>query len=113
MKKVFLIIGMILSSMLVLAAEHNSVSVASKSAIMTEKLFTVEELSAFNGENGVSAYIAVDGVVYDVTGVKAWKNGKHKGMQAGQDVTKVIEKSPHGKKVLKNLKIVGKLITKK
>lgn len=37
-----------------------------------EKTFTTEELAAFNGQNGNPAYIAVDGVVYDVTKVSTW-----------------------------------------
>jgi len=76
---------------------------------------TKEELAKFNGKNGQAAYVAVDGIVYDVTGNPHWKNGKHEGYDlAGQDVTKTIKnKSPHGTKVLKKLKAVGKLVEKK
>ncbi len=75
---------------------------------------TLTELNKFNGENGAKAYVAVDGVIYDVTGVPAWKGGKHKGNMAGQDITELIKtKSPHKGKVLKNLKIVGKIVPEK
>jgi predicted heme/steroid binding protein len=72
--------------------------------------FTPSALAAFNGQNGAKAYVAVDGVVYDVTGVKAWAGGKHHGNNAGKDVSAAIKKSPHGNGVLKKLKVVGKLI---
>lgn len=35
--------------------------------------------SSYNGKEGQPAYVAVDGVVYDVvTNVEAWKDGEHK-----------------------------------
>lgn len=74
-----------------------------------EKTFTKEELAKFDGTGGKPAYVAVDGVVYDVTGVEAWKNGTHKGNKAGVDITEMIKKAPHGLKVLGKLKPVGKL----
>ncbi|WP_240843349.1 cytochrome b5 domain-containing protein [Acidaminobacter sp. JC074] len=73
-------------------------------------VFTLEELAKYNGENGQPAYVAVDGVVYDVTDVPAWAGGKHNGNMAGIDASEVIkEKSPHGLKVLENLPVVGEL----
>ena len=76
----------------------------------TSKDMTVTELKKYNGQNGNPAYVAVSGVVYDVTNAKEWKNGKHKGgATAGNDLTKMIEDSPHGKDVLKGLPVIGKL----
>ncbi len=37
---------------------------------MTEKIFTLDELKNYDGKEGRKAYIAVDGVVYDVTNVE-------------------------------------------
>jgi predicted heme/steroid binding protein len=74
-----------------------------------KKEFTVEQLSKFDGKDGRKAYIAIDGVVYDVSESRAWKNGKHKGNKAGQDLSKMIKRSPHGKSVLGKLKPVGRL----
>ena len=34
---------------------------------MTEKTFTLAQLAQYDGQNGQPAYVAVDGVVYDVT----------------------------------------------
>lgn len=76
---------------------------------MAEKTFTLEGLAKFDGQNGNKAYVAVNGTVYDVTGVDAWKGGKHHGNLAGQDLTEAIKHAPHGDKVLANLPVVGKL----
>lgn len=76
-----------------------------------EKVFTLEELAAYNGKDGQPAYVAVDGLVYDVTASSEWANGEHKmGVTAGQDLTDIIkEKSPHGVAILEKFPVVGKL----
>lgn len=76
-----------------------------------EKLeLTLEELAKYNGKDGQKAYIAVDGVIYDVTEHPAWKNGGHNGFEAGQDLTEAIRtKSPHGVSKLDGLTAVGSL----
>ncbi|MCC4489894.1 cytochrome b5 domain-containing protein [Limosilactobacillus reuteri] len=77
---------------------------------MAEKMFTKEELAQYDGQNGHPAYVAVDGIVYDVTNSPAWPNGAHHGNQAGQDLTKELhEDSPHGASKLTQLPVVGKL----
>ncbi len=75
-----------------------------------EKTFTTEELATFNGLNGQPAYIAVNGIVYDVTANPAWNEGMHQGYAAGKDVTEEIKAASHGEKVLEGLPIVGKLV---
>ena len=72
---------------------------------------TLDQLKQYDGKNGNPAYVAVDGIIYDVTNVKAWKNGEHNGYSAGNDFTDIIKnKSPHGVKNLEGLPIVGKLV---
>jgi predicted heme/steroid binding protein len=72
--------------------------------------FTLEELAQYNGKDGNPAYVAVNGKVYDVTDVPAWRGGSHQGaVVAGVDATEFISKSPHGASVLNGLKIVGTL----
>lgn len=73
-----------------------------------DKVFTKEELAKYNGENGEPTYAAVDGVVYDLSNVSAWVDGKHHGNTAGQDLSQAILKSPHQKSVLAKLPVVGK-----
>ncbi|TFG81596.1 MAG: hypothetical protein E4G74_03925 [Erysipelotrichales bacterium] len=74
------------------------------------KTFTAAQLATFNGKNGQPAYIAVSGVVYDVTHAQGWKNGSHQGVSAGKDITSIIMQAPHGTSVLTGLTVVGKLI---
>jgi predicted heme/steroid binding protein len=72
--------------------------------------FSTEELAKFDGKNGNKAYVAVDGNVYDVTPIPAWKDGvHHAGAHAGADMSDFITRSPHGKKVLQKLTQVGTL----
>lgn len=71
--------------------------------------YTLEELAAFDGKDGNKAYVAVEGVVYDVTGIPAWTGGTHNGNMAGQDVTEAIKNAPHGDSKLADLEVVGQL----
>ncbi len=72
---------------------------------------TIEELAAYDGKNGNPAYVAVNGVIYDVTNVSKWAGGEHNGNSAGQDLTEAIKKSPHGTSKLEGLPVVGKIKT--
>jgi predicted heme/steroid binding protein len=108
MKKIAIIVVVVLTMVYL----YSSLFAEDKRPV-PEKTFTVEELAQFDGKKGNKAYIAVEGVVYDVSNNSAWKNGKHKrGLKAGKDHSKMISKSPHGKGVLKKLPIAGKLKTK-
>ncbi len=76
----------------------------------TGVVLTLEELSEYDGKNGNPAYIAVDGVIYDVTDIPMWKNGDHNGFSAGRDLSDEIKNiSPHGVSKLGDLPVVGKL----
>lgn len=74
----------------------------------TEKTFTKDELAKYDGKNGQPAYIAVDGVVYDVT--TNFPNGDHHGCVAGTDSTESIKTISHGSAILANSPVVGKLV---
>lgn len=70
--------------------------------------FNATDLAKYNGQNGASAYVAVDGKVYDVTNIPEWKNGSHWGRyQAGVDLSDAIKLSPHGISKLDSVPIVG------
>lgn len=93
------------------AAESASAADSATAAASGALELTLEELKQYDGKNGNPAYVAVDGIIYDVTNVPAWKNGEHNGYSAGNDLTDIIKnKSPHGVKNLEGLPIVGKIV---
>lgn len=60
------------------------------------KEFTVEELAEYDGQDGRPAYVAYDGVVYDVTESAMWAEGDHEGLHvAGKDLTQEHDEAPH------------------
>lgn len=73
-----------------------------------ERVFTLNELAQFNGKDGRPAYVAVEGVVYDVTNNRAWPMGLHNGHMAGRDLT-IFFRSRHDLPVLQRLPRVGTL----
>ena len=92
------------------AAATDSAAVKGSAADGTLEL-TLDQLKQFDGKNGNPAYVAVDGILYDVSNVGPWKNGDHNGYSAGNDLTDIIKnKSPHGVKNFEGLPIVGKLV---
>lgn len=73
-------------------------------------VFTLEELSDYDGQDDRPAYVAVDGLVYDFTELGRWTGGIHNGYQAGQDLTEELHNiSPHGERVLSRAPVVGRL----
>jgi len=78
----------------------------------TQKEFTVGELEKYNGSNGKPAYVAVDGIVYDVSLSLPWGGGTHFGLYAGKDLTKEFKACHHEEvKILQSLPKVGQLKT--
>ncbi|WBW99052.1 cytochrome b5 domain-containing protein [Oceanirhabdus sp. W0125-5] len=75
-----------------------------------EREFTREELKQYNGENGKDAYIAVNGVVYDVTYESQWGGGTHFGVVSGTDGTEEFNQCHGGEEILVKMKAIGKLI---
>jgi predicted heme/steroid binding protein len=71
------------------------------------KNFTAADLSAFDGSDGGPEYIAIKGIVYDITRVNLLKGGKHHGVASGKDVT---DRFVHKDDILKRVPIVGKLV---
>jgi predicted heme/steroid binding protein len=80
----------------------------------TDQVFTVEELAQYDGKDGASAYVAVDGVVYDVTDSPSWSDGTHSrcnlGAVAGQDLSELIKQAPPNmRSLLEARPVVGTL----
>lgn len=72
--------------------------------------FTLQELSKYDGKGGNPAYVAVNGIVYDVTNNAAWAAATHFGLTAGKDLTNAFASCHAGQPILSKLKIVGKLV---
>lgn len=92
----------------------SSGSVTSTSEI-PGKTFTLEELARYDGKDGRSAYVAVDGVVYDVSASARWPQGEHTpcnlGAAAGKDLSQLIKQAPANmRSLLEKMPVVGTLI---
>ncbi|ROR27232.1 putative heme/steroid binding protein [Mobilisporobacter senegalensis] len=60
------------------------------------RTFTVEELAMYNGENGNPPYVAVNGIVYDLSSKIVWRQGNHFGLKAGKDLTAEFQRCHQG-----------------
>jgi predicted heme/steroid binding protein len=71
---------------------------------------TASELAKYDGKNGQPAYVAVSGVIYDVSASPMWQSGNHMDQhQAGQDLTEDLKSAPHVRKVVERFPTVGRL----
>jgi len=76
-----------------------------------EKTFTLEELAEYNGINGNPPYVAVNGIVYDMSAINPWAGGTHFGLKAGNDLSAQFIGCHRGAKaVLDKLTPVGVLV---
>ncbi|GFN23883.1 MULTISPECIES: cytochrome b5 domain-containing protein [Moorellaceae] len=75
--------------------------------VRQERVFTRAELSRYNGTGGKPAYVAVNGLVFDVTTV--FLQGRHFEHQAGQDLTGAFLRQ-HVPAVLAGYPVVGRLV---
>ena len=72
--------------------------------------FTLADLANYNGKNDASAYIAIDGTVYDVTGIVGFEDGNHFGVKPGTDATESFRQCHNGdRNILNKLRMVGVL----
>jgi predicted heme/steroid binding protein len=69
--------------------------------------FTYEELANFNGTLGKPAYVAVNGIVYDVSNEASWGGASHFGLVAGKDVTSQFNNCHGDEAILSKLPKVG------
>ncbi|MCY6960242.1 cytochrome b5 domain-containing protein [Clostridium brassicae] len=71
------------------------------------KEFTLSELAQYDGTMGNPAYVAVNGIVYDVSNISKWKGGTHYGLTAGKDLSSEFEICHGVSKKLEKLPKVG------
>lgn len=72
--------------------------------------FTRAQLALRNGQDKPQIWVALHGVIYEVTDSRLWRNGKHYEHWAGQDLTDELKDAPHTEKVFDKFKPVGRLI---
>jgi predicted heme/steroid binding protein len=72
-------------------------------------IITKKQLALRNGTDREEIWCAYDGLVYDVTKSRMWRNGNHYEHWAGQDLTPELKDAPHNENVFDKFKIVGRL----
>ncbi len=72
-------------------------------------IYSINQLALRNGQDKPEIWVALHGLIYDVTSSRLWKNGKHYEHWAGQDLTNELKDAPHTEKVFDKFKVIGKL----
>lgn len=77
-------------------------------------VYTERQLALRNGQDREEIWVAYEGLIYDVSKSRLWRNGKHYEHWAGQDLTNELDKdAPHTKKVFEKFIVIGKLEARK
>jgi predicted heme/steroid binding protein len=74
------------------------------------KQFTRSQLALRNGTDRDEIWCAYDGIIYDVSSSRLWRNGKHYEHWAGQDLTAELADAPHADWVFAKFPVVGRLV---
>jgi predicted heme/steroid binding protein len=72
-------------------------------------VITRAQLALRNGQDKPEIWVALRGLVYDVTSSRLWRNGKHYEHWAGQDLTDELKDAPHNENVFDKFKVIGRL----
>ncbi|UBM58828.1 cytochrome b5 [Marinilongibacter aquaticus] len=67
------------------------------------------QLALRNGQDKPEIWVALNGIVFDVSASRLWRNGKHYEHWAGQDLTDELGDAPHTEKVFEKFKAIGVL----
>lgn len=93
--------------------QQTNSATSTQPATTTPSGITLEQVASHDGKSGNTCWVAVDGTVYEISGFVQWVDGLHtpSGGRArcGKDLSTVINQSPHGRRVLQLLTVVGKL----
>jgi predicted heme/steroid binding protein len=72
-------------------------------------VITRAQLALRNGQDKPEIWVALRGLVYDVSSSRLWRNGKHYEHWAGQDLTDELKDAPHNENVFDKFKVIGRL----
>ena len=72
--------------------------------------YTLRQLALRNGQDRPEIWCAYQGIIYDVTKSRLWREGKHYEHWAGQDLTTELADAPHNANVFDKFEEVGQLI---
>ncbi len=75
--------------------------------------YTRSQLALRNGQDKPQVWVAFNGLIYDVSHSRLWKNGKHYEHWAGQDLTDELADAPHTEKVFDRFPVIGRLVDSK
>ncbi|GEM_PF-37421 len=71
--------------------------------------FTSRELAYFDGTMGKPAYVAINGIVYDVGHNQKWREAMYRGLVAGRDLTSQVRNYHELNRQLSKIPKVGRL----
>jgi predicted heme/steroid binding protein len=71
--------------------------------------YTKQQLALRNGQDKPAIWVAYEGLIYEVTESRLWRNGKHYEHWAGQDLTEELADAPHSASVFEKFKAIGRL----
>ena len=72
--------------------------------------YTRSQLALRNGQDRDEIWCAYQGLIYDLSKSRLWRNGHHYEHWAGQDLTDELVDAPHTNSVFDRFPVVGKLL---
>ena len=72
--------------------------------------YTRGQLALRNGQDREEIWVAFNGLIYDMTESRLWRNGKHYEHWAGQDLTAEMAGAPHNEHVFEKFSPIGRLL---
>lgn len=72
-------------------------------------IYSRAQLALRNGQDKPDIWVAYKSIIYEVTGSRLWRDGKHYEHWAGQDLTPELKDAPHTESVFEKFKKIGRL----
>ena len=75
----------------------------------TLKTYSRSQLALRNGHDREEIWVAHEGLIYDMSRSRLWRDGKHYEHWAGQDLTPELSDAPHTAAVFEKFEPIGRL----